>query len=90
MGEAGPKEKIAKILLRLGPNRILFEPLGSFVKPEHRDALHSWRNRDEDTFEASNQGACSLLTAAHCPLGEGREVPEKGQPGPEPCWLVGE
>jgi hypothetical protein len=49
----------------------------------HRDALHSWRHRDEDTFKAPGEGAGLIFTAAHRQTGEGRPIPQAGTARPE-------
>ena len=41
---------------------------------EHRDALQSWRHRDEDTFKMPTQGADSILATTRGQTGKGRDV----------------
>jgi len=49
----------------------------------HRDALQSWRHRDEDTFKVPAQGAGPLLAATRRAAGKGRPIPQAGTAGPE-------
>ena len=49
----------------------------------HRDALPSWRHRDEATFEAPAQGDDPVFTTTRRTAGKGREVPQAGTDRPE-------
>ena len=52
----------------------------------HRDALQSWRDRDEDTFKTPGQGAGLVLTATHRSTGEGRPIPSSGYSWARTGW----
>ena len=49
----------------------------------HRDALYSWRHRDEDTFKAPTEGVGSLFAAAYRAPGKGGCVPQAGTARPQ-------
>lgn len=55
----------------------------------HRDALQSWRDRDEDTVKAPAEGAGPVLAAARREAGKGRAIPPAGQPRPQPGRMGG-
>lgn len=63
--------------------------LGAVLTLGHRDALQSWRDRDENTVKAPATRAGPVLAAAHSEAGEGRGIPLAGKPRAEPGRMGG-
>lgn len=76
---------------RFSPHRCMMLSSRTEVQPQpgHRDAPFARRHRDEDTVEESAQRVGSLLSTAHCSAGKGRQIPQEGTAGPEPCRVGG-
>ena len=74
-----------------GQHSTIFYPPGAGSNRNRGIAmlLLSRRYRDEVTIETGGQRVGSLLTATHLSAGEGRQIPQEGNAGPEPCWVGG-
>lgn len=53
-------------------------PPGLLSNLGHRDALQSWRHRDEDAFKTPTQGTGPVFTPTHRTAGKGGQFPKAG------------
>ena len=59
-------------------------PAWAFVTLGRRDALQSWRDRDEDTIKNAGEGVGLVLASAHRAYGKSWEVPKADTTWPKP------